>query len=80
MTPDLVTEKITTDVVTGASGRDAVIIKVKAQYLHYLVECRRISAVDGENVTEVLHTAKRDGYVHAYGIAEAWAWRGEVPE
>ena len=68
------------DVVTGASGRDATITKIKAQYLHYEVLCRRISAVDGENVIEVLHTAKRDGYVIAYGIAEAWAWRGEVPE
>ena len=61
---------------------DAVIVTVEGpRVTRYKVHCRAASTtVDGSRYMDTRHTAWFPAYLKAYDAAEAWAYRGEVPQ
>ena len=73
-----ITEISEPETVEGQHQRDGVIHRVEfVDGRYWRLRCRELG---GKNpYMRVEWTATYLSYVHAYGAAEAWAWRGEVP-
>ena len=73
------TRKETVPASCTVQDHDAVIVTVEGpRVTRYKVQCRARST-DGR-IMDTRHTAWFTAYLKAYDAAEAWAYRGEIPE
>ena len=77
--PDITETEIET--VYGQHGRDAVIVKVEGPRItRYRLHCRASAYSIHGMYMDTRYTAWFTSYVAAFDAAEAWAYRGEIPE
>ncbi|MDD9989021.1 MAG: hypothetical protein OXQ31_22310 [Spirochaetaceae bacterium] len=71
------TEVSEPEAVPGQHGRDGMIHRIEfVGGRCYRLRCRELS----DGYMKVRHTAWTMSYIFAFDAAEAWAYRGEVPE
>ena len=79
------TRKETVPASCTLNERDAVIVtELGPRETRYKVRCRAARTPSDGRILhtrhEVLHVARFTSYLRAYDAAEAWAYRGEVPQ